>query len=102
MLCFQCRLGTCSLAFCHYYACRGAKDTLPAKNLCPMFLTVRRTRQFATLNSEPEFHRRYPAEQFFRPVSAILAISHFPLVRIRLNRSVPQWSTLPSSRNSNG
>src|SRR5437870_3897744 len=44
----------------------------------------------------------YLAEQFFRPVSAMLAMSHFPSVRIRLNKSVPQWSTLPSSTNSNG
>lgn len=38
----------------------------------------------------------------FLPVSATLAISHFPSVRTRLNRSVPQWSTLPSTRKSNG
>jgi hypothetical protein len=41
-------------------------------------------------------------EQSFRPVSATLAISHLPSVRTRLNKSVPQWSTLPSTRNSNG
>ena len=38
----------------------------------------------------------------FRPVSATLAMSHFPSVRTRLKRSVPQWSTLPSMRNSKG
>lgn len=45
---------------------------------------------------------RYLAAQSLRPVSATLAISHFPSARTRLNRSVPQWSTLPSIRNSNG
>src|SRR5579872_940869 len=42
---------------------------------------------------------RYRKGQFLRPVSAILAMSHLPLVRTRLNKSVPQWSTLPSWRN---
>ena len=42
------------------------------------------------------------APQSFRPVSATLAINHFPSVRTRLNKSVPQWSILPSTRKSNG
>jgi hypothetical protein len=44
----------------------------------------------------------YLTGQSFRPVSATLAINHFPSVQTRLNRSVPQWSTFPSVRNSNG
>ena len=42
------------------------------------------------------------AEQIFVPVSATLAIIHLPSTRTRLNRSVPQWSTFPSTRKSNG
>jgi hypothetical protein len=34
--------------------------------------------------------RRHFAEQVFLPVSATLAISHFPSMRTMLNRSVPQ------------
>ena len=44
----------------------------------------------------------YLTGQSFRPVSATLAINHLPSVQTRLNRSVPQWSTFPSVRNSNG
>ena len=44
----------------------------------------------------------YFAAQSFRPVSATLAMSHLPSARTRLNKSVPQWSTLPSTRKSNG
>src|ERR1700723_2067824 len=44
----------------------------------------------------------YLTGQSFRPVSATLAINHFLSVHTRLNRSVPQWSTFPSVRNSNG
>ena len=39
----------------------------------------------------------YLAAQSLRPVSAIPATSHFPSVRTMLNKSVPQWSTLPST-----
>src|SRR5579859_204148 len=45
--------------------------------------------------------RSYLPEQSFLPVSATLAMSHLPSTRTRLKRSVPQWSTLPSARNSN-
>lgn len=46
--------------------------------------------------------RTHFAKQVFLPVSATLAIIHFPSTRTRSNRSVPQWSIFPSTRKSNG
>jgi hypothetical protein len=39
----------------------------------------------------------YFAAQSFRTVAAKFAVSHFPSVWTRLNKSVPQWSTLPDA-----
>ena len=44
----------------------------------------------------------YLAGQVLVPVSATLAMSHLPSTRTMLKRSVPQWSTLPSTRKSKG